>query len=246
MGVIYHLFCAATGKAYVGQTWDTIDKRWYAHCNEKHCVKLYRAIKKYGKERFVRSQLTGGLTTQADMDAAEAYWIGHFDAIKDGYNIREGGSHGRHSEESKAKVSAAKRGIPKTKEHKAKLSAANMGHIASPKARANMSAAKMGHEVSAETRARLSASNSGKERSEESIANISKAQKKRYSDPAERARLAAQGKRSAKPFVDQNGVRYESLREAAASLGVAKANVQAVLKGRYKKTKGYTFKYLDS
>lgn len=161
-GIIYHLFCTATGKAYVGQTWGTVDQRWYAHCNEKHCVKLYRAIKKYGKERFVRSQLTGGLMTQEDMNAAEAYWIKYFDSQRGGYNIRSGGSNGRHSKETKMKMSAAARGRVKTPEHRAKIGLAFLGRKLSAEHRAKISEGGLGRIFSDKTRIKIARSLGGK------------------------------------------------------------------------------------
>jgi len=28
MGIIYHIFCTVTGKAYVGQTWGSLERHW--------------------------------------------------------------------------------------------------------------------------------------------------------------------------------------------------------------------------
>jgi hypothetical protein len=47
----------------------------------------------------------------------------------------------KHSEETKAKMSAAKKGVPKSEETKAKMSAANMGKVHSDETKAKMSAA---------------------------------------------------------------------------------------------------------
>ena len=47
----------------------------------------------------------------------------------------------KHSEETRAKISAAKKGVPKSEETKAKMSAANMGKVHSDETKAKMSAA---------------------------------------------------------------------------------------------------------
>ena len=47
----------------------------------------------------------------------------------------------KHSEETKAKISAAKMGVPKSDETKAKISAAKMGKVHSDETKAKMSAA---------------------------------------------------------------------------------------------------------
>ena len=49
---------------------------------------------------------------------------------------------------------------------------------------------------------------------------------------------------SNRPIVDQNGVVYESPKEAAKALGVFASNIRSVLNGKYKQTGGFAFKYL--
>mgnify|MGYP003647945207 FL=1 len=72
------------------------------------------------------------------------------------------------SEETKAKMSAAKKGRKFSDEHKAKLSAANTGKIMSKEARAKISAAQkgnkshLGNKHSAVTRAKISAAQKGR------------------------------------------------------------------------------------
>jgi group I intron endonuclease len=70
----------------------------------------------------------------------------------------------KHSDFSKAKISASKTGRKLAVEHVAKISAGNKGKKRTPEWRAALSAAGMGHEVSEQTRAKLSAANLGKKK----------------------------------------------------------------------------------
>ena len=64
----------------------------------------------------------------------------------------------KHTEKSKAMISAKKTGVPQSEKTKAKRSASLMGHDVSDEARAKMSAKKQGTTKSPEERARISAS----------------------------------------------------------------------------------------
>lgn len=70
---------------------------------------------------------------------------------------------GKHrSEETKAKISAARRGVPRSEETKAKISAARKGYPTSSKTRAKISAALKGRKLSEEHKARQSEVKKGK------------------------------------------------------------------------------------
>ena len=78
----------------------------------------------------------------------ECYWIAQYQSWKDeyGYNSNKGGGGViQHTEETKAKMSAANMGKTLTEEHKAKLSAAKMGHMVTEETKTKISAALMGN-----------------------------------------------------------------------------------------------------
>ena len=62
---------------------------------------LKRAIKKYGNKNF-KSELIEWCYSQEELDQKEDYWILKYDSNnpEKGYNIKRGGSHGKHSIES--------------------------------------------------------------------------------------------------------------------------------------------------
>ena len=94
----------------------------------------------------------------------------------------------KHSEETKAKLSAASKGRQHTPEDRAKQSLAQMGHIMSIETRAKIGAAQKGRTASSETRAKLSAAHIGNKHSFASRAKISAALKGRIISPETRAK----------------------------------------------------------
>ena len=136
--IVYKLTNLINGKNYVGQTVQTLEKRFNAH---KYCKKsiIGNAIKKYGAENFSREVLAV-CSTKGEMDELERFFIEIFNCkFPNGYNIADGGGGG------------SVRGRPCSAETRAKLSAANSGQIPWNK----------GKHLSAETRSKLSKSLKG-------------------------------------------------------------------------------------
>ncbi len=101
---IYLITNTINGKQYVGQTVQTLEARWKLHRHNEKCIALHRAIKKYGAEAFSLAVLETCSTIE-QLNEAERAWIEKLNTrVPNGYNIREGGGNGPHSEESKAKM----------------------------------------------------------------------------------------------------------------------------------------------
>lgn len=187
MAQVYHLFCTVTGKSYVGQTWRTAEERWRHHQRSSSCcVKLYNAIQKHGAGTFDLTVLIDlSACTQADLDAAESYWMDFFDCIHSGYNLRAAGQRGKITEESRQKLSASLRAHYAKPGSREALSASRLGHKISPETRAKIAAKLRGHTYnvgktpSLETRAKIAASNTGKKHSPETRAKMSAAARTR-------------------------------------------------------------------
>lgn len=96
------------------------------------------------------------------------------------------------SEETKAKMSASKKGKTRSAETKAKMSAANKGKTLSDETKAKIRIANKGRAVSEETKAKLRSANLGKSRdlSVESRAKMSAATKGKTQTPEHIAKLA--------------------------------------------------------
>lgn len=118
-GLIYMITCSVSYNAYIGQTvdFDTRIRRHFQSRNE--CPALALAISKYGKDCFTVVVLESGIPIE-DLDAREIFWIATCNTYYDGYNCTPGGLTARgednpwwgrtHTEETKRKQSAAKKG----------------------------------------------------------------------------------------------------------------------------------------
>jgi group I intron endonuclease len=124
---IYKLTNRITGKSYIGQTTGSVKQRLASHRyragKEPRGFALSSAMAKHGADSF-DVQILQECTTQDELNAAEIEWIKRLRTNAPyGYNIREGGSRGTHSESTRAKLRAR----VVTPEWRAKISAANRG-----------------------------------------------------------------------------------------------------------------------
>lgn len=105
VNTIYLITNSINDKVYVGQTWGALNARLSEHkySSNRTRSKIGNAIAKYGKDSF-RIEAIAITFEQVDADRWEQYFIDRYDSIKNGYNIKEGGSHGKHSEETKEKM----------------------------------------------------------------------------------------------------------------------------------------------
>lgn len=128
--LVYKITNKISGKVYIGQTNRSIEDRWREHCKPALKTRSYlsAAIQKYGKDNF-DIEILGTSNTQDELDKLENELIKSNNAMHpNGYNLREGGSGGRLSEEAKEKVRKANLGRVKGEETRKKLSKVNTGH----------------------------------------------------------------------------------------------------------------------
>ncbi|APC25684.1 GIY-YIG catalytic domain-containing endonuclease [Only Syngen Nebraska virus 5] len=124
MGFIYTL-TSPSGKSYVGQTTRPIEDRFDEHQKPSSCVAIYRAIDKHGWDNFITDYYE---CPDSELNKHETWLIRLMVTLApNGYNLREGGSNGKMSEEAKKKLSEAQTGKILSEEHKKKLSEANIG-----------------------------------------------------------------------------------------------------------------------
>lgn len=194
---IYEIVNTANGKRYIGSAISFKD-RWKRHrsrlrAGDHHSIKLQRAWNKYGEASFKFLPI---LTCQPNMLLFYEQQL--LDKVKPEYNIAPvaGSPLGvKHSAKSRANMSAASKGKPKSPEHcatmsrtrkgrksprspehQAKLTASRVGKKFSPEARANMSAAHVGKTLTEEHKAKIGAAGRGKKRTAETKARMSAAQ----------------------------------------------------------------------
>jgi group I intron endonuclease len=207
MMLVYQATNLSNGKVYVGQTTDSLQVRIRRHLSygSQH---FPRALRKYGLNSF-RFTIIDTASTQEELDAKERDWIAKLNCQHPlGYNLTAGGggaSGWKASDETKAKISAAKIGkTPMTQEGKMRLAEYRRTHPASLETRHKLSAALTGRVFSATHRQRLSESHLGhqqflgRKHTPETIAKMRAAQKGRVISPEhrEKLRIANLGKRA--------------------------------------------------
>lgn len=128
-GYIYKITNSINNKCYIGQTVLLLEERWtsYKNLNCKKQPKIYNALKKYGPEAFMYEQLDTA-PDQIVLDYLEDFYIQCLDSIKNGYNCKEGGAHGKHSRETKQKISNSCKGRIVSSETLLKMSKASKGN----------------------------------------------------------------------------------------------------------------------
>ena len=132
MHSIYIITNLINSKIYIGQTFD-LKARWIKHKllseYSDACPKLYRAMRKYGIDKFSFNKIQG-CDSQEYANEVEEFYIKFLDSIVAGYNIRTGGkvSKGWHpSEATKLKMVIAATGRIMSPESIEKTRQANLG-----------------------------------------------------------------------------------------------------------------------
>lgn len=88
--VVYKITCKINNKIYVGQTCETLQKRFKRHMGYQKYesdTKFYRAVRKYGEENFYIEPLEF-VNTQEELDEREIYWINKLNSVEEGYNTK--------------------------------------------------------------------------------------------------------------------------------------------------------------
>ena len=94
LGKIYLIFNDVNDKVYVGQTIQSLNKRFNGHCcysKTDRSVNMYikRAIHKYGRDKF-HIKLIEECPIK-ELSKREKYWINYYDSYNNGYNLTLGG-----------------------------------------------------------------------------------------------------------------------------------------------------------
>lgn len=89
---IYKIVCKINNKIYIGQTTETLEKRFKRHMTyqkDMSDTKFYRAVKKYGVENFY-IELVDTASSKEELDTLEEYYIKYYNCIEYGYNTALG------------------------------------------------------------------------------------------------------------------------------------------------------------
>ena len=137
--LIYRITNSVNEKPYIGQTSRTLEIRFNSHkYSKKKNGKLYKAIKKHGIEKFKIEEIDCAFSKE-QADNKEIFWIKHYDAIDNGYNIHIGGNcqsgennnfFGKHhTEESINKIKKGNKNKVFSEDYRKKLSKAATDRI---------------------------------------------------------------------------------------------------------------------
>ncbi len=190
-------------------------KRPKAHlypCNWKrastHKANWIKSVVAKGEPPLIRVVQSWGKISLSDLADAEVYWIAYFRGNGSGLtNLTDGGEGSTgliHSNETRAKMSAVKKGRKLSSGHVANISKAQRGRKHSPETKARMSVSHTGAGHSEATRVKLSQINKGKKHSPETKAKISASLRGRKLSPEACANMSAARKgKSIKPWSEE-------------------------------------------
>lgn len=163
-GFIYRITCRATKKYYIGQTIQDpyrYFKETYIYCKGKGRIKIFNAINKYGIDSF-KFDVIDSASNKEQLDQLEDYYISFWDTINKGLNCKTGGANGKHSQETKDKISKALSGKKHSQESLNKMSLSQKGRIVTQATRKKLSDINIGKKHSQESRNKMSLMATGK------------------------------------------------------------------------------------
>jgi group I intron endonuclease len=137
--IIYKISNLINDKIYIGQTIESLNKRWRRHtwsCTKKrNAMAITNAIVKYGVENFIIEEIDNAENIE-ELNTKEEYYIKYYNCISpNGYNIKAGGGNKKLSEETKQKISNSNKGKIVTEETRKNLSESHKGWIPSEETR---------------------------------------------------------------------------------------------------------------
>ena len=231
------------GKRYIGITRQSVQERWRDGKGYKHCVLFDRAIKKYGWDGFDHEIFASNLTEE-EAQNMEKLLIKELKTQDPefGYNISDGGSTTKISEEGRKKLSEKMLGEKNpcfgkiyTAEERARISEQTRGER-NPN---------YGRKHTEEARRKMSEANLGRHMSDETKQKIAKSMMGKF---VGRPRPEGGGRPPKKVLCVETGEVFDSIADAARSKDIygRKGNISAVCKGKLNQCGGYHWKYVES
>lgn len=231
--IIYKTTNLVTNQIYVGKD---------LHNNPKYLgsgIKLIYAIKHYGRECFVKEVLEECLDPK-DWVEREKYWIKELNAIKNGYNLAEGGTggntrkgfseleykeyikkmqQGRKNSQKVIESYNKKKGIPRP-QHSEKLKALYKSGAIKPH--------NLGKITPEDVRKKISEGNKGKSLSDIHKEKIAKSKHKKV---------------KAFTLTGEYIETFESIKQASEKYKVGRDSIYGCCIGKYKQGGGFIWKY---
>lgn len=214
-----------SGKVYIGQSWNIEQRKGYysrLRCNRQ--PKLYASLVKHGWDAHTFEVIVP-LPEDIDQSVLDnyeiLYWQQHMDCNVDLMNTRGPGVGGKHSEETKQKMSKSFKGINKGRP------SWNKGVCFSEESKKRMSDSKKGSRHTEETKQKMSKTRTGRKRppfSEDWIRKMSEAKRGSKSPTASPIQHV------------ETGIIYSTVKEAAEAFSCSYQTVYNHLaKGLFKR-----------
>ena len=187
--VVYKATNLINAKRYIGQTTCSLNSRKQKHFStSKIRCRLYfhKALRKYGKDHFVWEviRICGNID---ELNAWEQYYILYYDSMRWGYNLESGGKNCITSEETKKKI----------KEKHADFSGKKHWFY--------------GKHFSDEHKKKIGNANRGRKATKAQRLVMSKIMKKRWTNPAFRAKMLEVSKNKVMPEESKEKLRQIAL-----------------------------------
>ena len=239
-GYVYLTTCLVNNKIYVGQHCsNTFDESYHGSG-----ISFRKALTKYGKQNFKTVLLEAIFTNQADLNSREQYWISYYNANNKtiGYNLDLGGtSLGKHSEQTKQKISKTETGKIVADNTKQKQRAAMLARLQIPEEKAkiisHLGNGMLGKNQTYKQKLAASIANKGKKMSVDTKLKLSSSRK--YA-----GECSAKVCRKPVMCIELNKI-FGSITEANIYFGRPKnaSNITNALKGYTKTAFSYHWKY---
>ena len=253
--IIYKTTNLVNNMIYVGQ--DSNNNQNYLGSGNL----IKKAIKKYGKNNFIK-EIIEYCDNETELNLREQYWIKYYNSQDKsiGYNIAYGGTNGTmlnrtHSNETKEKMSEIAKGRIFSKTHKENLSLAHLGKKLSDETKNKISQNnpnknKKLSPLSYEIKNKISESKKGKKLSDEtkykmSISHLGDKNHFFGKKHSNESLLKIRKKIIQLTINDEYIKTWDSLSDAAKNLNINISGISSVLKGNYKITGGFKFKYYE-
>ena len=264
--LIYKITNKINKKVYIGQTTRKLKSRWRGHVSSSVLNKsnnlFHNAIQKYGEDAFEVEQIDFA-NSREELDVLEKHYIEKFDSLHpNGYNLKTGATGARYSSHSKNKMREAKLGTTvseTTKQrmrdtHKERWTDISLRERKSetskelwkdPKYRKAILKARK--EYWADQENRDAAAERAKEMAKDEVylKKISDGVKAAQQRSEVKKKMRRHYAKQEKALLCSDGRIFRSVKEAANMLGLKSSSIVKTIKGRYKSSGGYTFKYLE-
>jgi len=213
--VIYKITNKLNNKVYIGQTVQSLKDRLNHHFRSSPNSPMFRARKKHGKENFSIEEIDTAQTLE-ELNEKEIYWIAFYHSTnrEKGYNLMSGGGNkGKHSEESKKKMSEShkagmteerknliseKTKLGMTEEVRKKISEVQKGRKHSAELIEKRIAPRRGYKWTEESKKKSSETQKGRKKTPEQIEKVASKLRGRKQSPEviEKRRLANIGRKA--------------------------------------------------